>query len=301
MNQKGFSRLFIVAGVILAIILIAGAYYHKSQNSTKPTIKQSSDRSAPTIANVNQISPTPFPTQNNPLNTAKNPNWENLNWIIVFTNSGEPLPENIKSDLCNGSGVNKLSYLPTWFKREANKYGVALSMSVKCYDKQVALPQNVISTTDTYSAFGKAIPLPLDMQKTRDYFVQTLPELLSYDLITVVHYMGQGASVANQAGVGNKLSYVFIAKSNLIDGVQYYAPNVTEPNLDADPGFVKGIVHEALHSLRAKDHYDYNNFNCSDEPDKKSRSFSIMCAANFNSFTDYIVSPQTAKEVGWMN
>lgn len=296
MNQKGVSQLSIVAVVILAIILVAGAYYHGSLSSAKSTTQ---------IANVNQTttptSPTPFPTQSNPLNTAHNPNWGNLKWIIIFTNAGEPLPEDIKNDLCYGSGTNKLSYLSTWFKKEASKYNFSLSISLKCYDSQISLPKKITPITDTYNAFGQAIPLPIDRQETTDYLTKTIPSLLNYDLITIVHYMGPGTSVADLAGIGNKVSYNFIAKSNLIDGVQYYAPNVTEPNLGADPGLVKGIAHEALHSLRAKDHYDYTNFNCSDEPDKKSRSFSIMCDANVNSFTDYIVSPQTAKEIDWTN
>ncbi len=244
---------------------------------------------------------TPTPTPSNPLDTNKNPNWGSLNWIIVFTNAGEQIPETIKNDLCYGTSTNKFSYLPTWFKREANKYGISLSVSLKCYDQQVVLPQSAITTADTYYAFGKNIPIPLDKQKTSDYLMQTIPSLSSYDLITVVHYRASGDSVADLANIGKKVSYVFITKSNLIDGVQYYAPNVTEPNIEADPVLVKGTAHEALHGLRAQDHYNFDNFSCRDELDKSSQSPSIMCAANLNKFSDYIVSPQTAKEIGWTN
>lgn len=296
--------------IILLVIVGEGAYLlgaKQSKLNQQTTIIPTNVQISPTP----DMSATPLPTGEltpNPTitrkftDTAKNPNWGNLNWIIIFTNAGEPLPENLKSDLCNGSGTNKFSYLPTWFKREANKYGVSLSMSLKCYDQQIALPQSVITTTDTYTAFGQAISNPLDMQKTTNYLTQTIPSLVDYDLITVVHYRGPGGSTADLASIGSKISYTFIAKSNLIDGVQYYAPNITEPNLDADAGLIKGVAHEAFHSLRAKDHYDFNNFSCSDELDKSvSRSFSIMCAGNFNNFTDYIVSPQTAKEIGWTN
>lgn len=311
-NNLNFAKTLAYGFVIVSIgISIAVGGYLLGVNKYKPrSIAQVSatptpDLSmAPSLTNKPIKTPTiqPTSTSSNPLNTAKNPNWGDLKWIIVFTNAGEPLSENIKSDLCNGTGTNKLSYLPTWFKREANKYGVSLSISMNCYDRQITLPQNVITTTNTYYAFGQAIPVPLDMQKTDDYLAQTIPALLNYDLITIVHYVGPGASVADLAvGIGIKISYTFIVKSNLVDGVQYYAPNVTEPNLDGDPALVKGVAHEALHSLRAQDHYDYNTFKCSDETDKSSYSKSIMCAANFNNFTDYFVSPQTAKEIGWTN
>lgn len=305
-SSKSKLKLILLIIIILAIVGLGIYYLVTKQNklNQQTTITPTNVQISPTP----NMSPTPLPTDEltpNPTmtkstDTAKNPNWGNLNWIIVFTDAEETLPEDIRSDLCNGNGTNKLSYLPVWFKREASKYGVSLSMSLKCYDQQIALPQSVITTTDTYSAFGQAIPIPLDMQKTTDYLTQTIPSLLNYDLITVVHYIGPSARVTDLAG-GSKISYTFIAKANLVDGVQYYGPNITEPNLSADPGFVKGVAHEALHSLRAKDHYDYNNFSCSDELDRSSRSFSIMCAANFNNFTDYIVSPQTAKEIGWTN
>lgn len=234
--------------------------------------------------------------------TAENPNWGNLTWIVVFTNAGEPLPQEIKNDLCNGEGVNKLSYLPTWFKREANKYDISLSLSVKCYDQQIALAQDIIETKDTYSAFGKAIPIPVDREKATKYLVEIIPSLLDYDLITVVYFIGPSPGVADLAGVGNKVSYKFIsANPTLVEGVQYYAPNVTEPNISSSPGFIQGVAHEGLHSLGANDHYDGSNFNCSDEPDKSSQSSSIMCATSLNYFTDYIVSSQTAKEIGWTN
>lgn len=309
-NNQGGNVPIIIGAILLLFIVGGGAYLlgaKQNKLNQQTTIIPTNVQISPTP----DMSATPLPTDEltpNPTitrkltDTAKNPNWGNLNWIIVFTNAGEPLPENIKSDLCNGSGTNKFSYLPTWFKREANKYGVSFSMSLKCYDQQIALPQSVITTKDTYTAFGQAIPIPLDMQKTADYLTQTIPLLLNYDLITVVHYIGSSAGVANLSGIGNKISYTFIAANpDLVDGVQYYAPNVTEPNLSSSPGLIKGVVHEGLHSLRANDHYNGNDFSCSDELDKSSQSFSIMCAANFNNFTDYIVSPQTAKEIGWTN
>ena len=93
---------------------------------------------------------------------------------------------------------------------------------------------------------------------------------------------------------------MFIVKSNFTEGVQYYAPNVTEPNIESDAGFVKSVAHEALHNLGAYDHYDHSNFSCSDEIDKSAYSPSIMCAANLIKFSDYIISTQTAKEIGWI-
>lgn len=295
---------------LLIIILLAtlGGVYLLGVKPSKldpQTIIPTNMQASPTSS----ISPTPLSTDEltpdrmvKLTETAKNPNWGDLKWIIIFTNAGELLLEEIKSDLCNGDGTNKLSYLPTWFKREANKYSVSLSISVKCYEQQIVLPQDVITTKDTYTAFGQAIPIPVDRDKTTKYLIKTIPSLLDYDLITVVHYIGSSARIADLAGVGNKVSYAFIAADpNLVDGVQYYAPNITQPNLDSDAGFIRGITHEALHSLRAQDHYDYNNFNCSDESNKSSNSLSIMCASNFTNFTDYFISPETAKEIGWTN
>lgn len=289
MKINSYNRGQILVRIIVVLVIVGlfgGAFYMYLRKQILVT---------PKITEPESIS-------SNPLETDRNPNWRNLNWLIVFTNAGETLPSLIKNDLCSGSSTNKLSYLPTWFKREASKYDVSLSVSLSCHNSQIKLPQNVLTNPDHYTAFGQSIPLPLNIAKTSTYILQTIPSSQNYDLITVVDYVTSGGRIADMSSIGGKVSFVFIVKSNFIDGVQYYAPNVTEPNIEADSAFVRSVVHEALHNLGAYDHYDYSNpGDCQTETDQSLRykSLRVMCASSLNNFADYIIPPETAKEIGW--
>jgi hypothetical protein len=330
MPKKGFAPIIIVLIVALfAGVGISGYIYFQSNKSKnvsvnnttttgvvnittttiKPKIGTTTKFKITTPTTTTKFKTTtttkkPTPTTKATIRTLMPPSTtRNLNWEIVFTNTGEQLPDTIKNDLCTGSSTNKLSYLPTWFKREANKYGVSLSISLNCYSQQIELPQNVLINPDHYTAFGQSIPLPLNMSKTRDYILQIIPSSQNYDLITIVDYVPSGGTITDMAFRGSKVSFIFIVKSNFIDGVQYYTPNVTEPNIESDPTFVKGVAHEALHSLGAYDHYDYSNpADCQTETDQSIRYKSprIMCAANLLNFADYIIPSETAKEIGWI-
>ncbi len=174
-----------------------------------------------------------------------------LNALIIFTNAGEQLPDIVKNDLCESPSTNGFSYLSTWFKREASRYGILLSMTVQCYEKQIALPSDVVLTKDTTTAFGQAIPVPIDMAKTTDYLFKTMPSIAKYDLITVVHYKITEGSVSDLAP--KKINYVFLTKESIFNNGQ---PNFQNA---LSLGLIKGVVHESLHNLGALDHYDYNN------------------------------------------
>lgn len=217
---------------------------------------------------------------------------KNLKALIIFTNPGEQMPDAAKNDLCESPSTNGFSYLPTWFQREASRYGILLSMTIQCYNEQITLPSDVISTTDTYNAFGQAIPVPLDMAKTTDYLFKTIPSLVNYDLITVLHYRTEGAAVADLAP--QKINYVFLTKRLTIDGKQQY---LTDGTLD------KGVAHESLHNLGALDHYDYNNpVDCLTESDKTIQFTSqrVMCAFSTIDFQSMIIPQETAREIGWL-
>lgn len=219
-----------------------------------------------------------------------------LSLLIVFTNSGEPLSNVVKNDLCNSLGTNRFSYMSTWFKREASRYGVLLSMTIQCYDQQITLPPEAISTTDTYTQFGQSIPIPLNMAKTSDYLPKVISSFSNYDLVTVLHYRKDGDGVADLANIGQKINFMFLTKEKIIDGVQHYDPGLAGGIL------IKNTAHESLHSLGAKDHYDLSNpGHCLTESDPVLRfdSRRVMCAQPGN-LESFVIPPETAKEIGWL-
>ncbi|MCH7828473.1 hypothetical protein IH982_01225 [Patescibacteria group bacterium] len=237
----------------------------------------------------------PLPSEDAPL-TPK----EGFSLLVVFTYEDTPLDSQIKEDLCTGSGTNKFSYLPKWFKREASRYGVSFSMTVQCLDQQVELSQDVIETTNTCKGgLGGTFTCPYDKTKAKSYLEQTIPLLQNYDVVTIMHYKPYSYEFgADSDGSGGKYNYIYLAKGPVIDGVQYYNPNVGN---EGNHAFA--AAHESLHNLGASDYYfQGSGYKCLIESDPTLiyNSRYIMCAAaREDPFSSYVISPETAKELGW--
>lgn len=205
----------ILAGTLVFVFLHKPQITNTESSPATPTQQVSSSSFKPV-----EISPpiiTPNPTV---ITSSVEPEASTVipEWVIVFTYSKTPLPDDQVSNICN----NIRPIVISWIDRELNKYQKIKPFdTIKCLQNQVLLSGDLLQGGTLANGEGRIFQEPINDQRSINYLENEIPDLVNEKYVTVFYYvLPTDLDIVNQ-DFSSKYDFEFITSYGLPNGEQH--------------------------------------------------------------------------------